>query len=819
MALLALGVKSEKPKAKLIEPPFVRKWTYPAGEQVSVIAVRDGTIYYESHLCIGALDLATGRSKWTRFSKESISAAVLQNRAIYAIARTDKNEPTGDLVAMSLDSLKPRTVARFPVSCWHLAADARQVYALDDSSILHAYALSSGAALWSRQLPKGESNGLSLAQMEVASDALYLALDDVGEYGVNSKDGKILWHRPSKYDGLYHPIVLGRDVITQVDGLKRINGRTGKVLWKAPESSGDTVRVGNVVVAAGRKGLSAWEEATGRLLWRLPLQDAGWLYGTDGLPIISDGESVWINRIPVICATHTGHQKWALREPFTGKPVYADRGRVITTNDERILCYAGGSLSPLPASNAKRRALGERLAAQYEFLDNAERNQLKSLVPFSFQPLLARYVEWTRAWEDVVKGKRVYVVRTGFDLYNQISSMHPLLTDTCRKEDTASLIAAWSSQKDTGERIALEYLLLEKGDAAVYVPPFLRSLRRLPFKERGESPILTAVCRSSHPEAVAFMMETLRNPNEARAWRHAAFQHLASVGGREGLQAIRNVRAKPGPRKPWFERLDLPEDLKNGIVDTKKDAKGRTWMLFHSSILGNWSDLFIVEKLASGWGRPLFTGAWAGRTFGNQAPKEFRGIPIPKLIATEWIRIFPDDPAINADSDGDGLTDIVEARLGTDPKKADTDGDGLSDAVDPCPNASPRPLGDVEQIIAASIEARFFLEDEGVPAILSVEGVKSFELYGYSRTVLWAMPEYKSELNMLYGGGVNIIGFQSRDLEKPKTETFQFSPDHKTVRTVISRYSGGLDGEGIEVTLKKFGNEWFVVDMVQRYVS
>ncbi|MEK7508624.1 MAG: hypothetical protein AAB568_02090 [Patescibacteria group bacterium] len=36
-------------------------------------------------------------------------------------------------------------------------------------------------------------------------------------------------------------------------------------------------------------------------------------------------------------------------------------------------------------------------------------------------------------------------------------------------------------------------------------------------------------------------------------------------------------------------------------------------------------------------------------------------------------------PAVNVDTDGDGLTDEEEARLGTDPAKVDTDDDGLTD--------------------------------------------------------------------------------------------------------------------------------------------
>jgi hypothetical protein len=41
--------------------------------------------------------------------------------------------------------------------------------------------------------------------------------------------------------------------------------------------------------------------------------------------------------------------------------------------------------------------------------------------------------------------------------------------------------------------------------------------------------------------------------------------------------------------------------------------------------------------------------------------------------------------ACDADDDGDGLTDVVEGELRTDPARADTDGDGRPDGADPCP--------------------------------------------------------------------------------------------------------------------------------------
>jgi hypothetical protein len=74
-------------------------------------------------------------------------------------------------------------------------------------------------------------------------------------------------------------------------------------------------------------------------------------------------------------------------------------------------------------------------------------------------------------------------------------------------------------------------------------------------------------------------------------------------------------------------------------------------------------------------------------------------------------------------------------------------------------------------------------------------------------------------LDRLYGGGVNLIAFQSPNREGQEKQFIQFSPDHTTARTIISRYSGGLNGDGTEVTLKKIDDQWFAVDLQLRYVS
>ncbi|MEP6756686.1 MAG: hypothetical protein ABJA67_14365, partial [Chthonomonadales bacterium] len=210
-------------------------------------------------------------------------------------------------------------------------------------------------------------------------------------------------------------------------------------------------------------------------------------------------------------------------------------------------------------------------------------------------------------------------------------------------------------------------------------------------------------------------------------------------------------------------------------------------------------------------------GVWTDRTWRVKAPADYHGIPVKKLLESEWIRVFPNEPALTKDSDGDGLTDLVELRLGTDPFKADTDGDGVGDATDPCPNGPNRPLGDDEKIVAAAIEARFFNGDYEVPALISATGVRPFKVYGYGSIAIWDDGQRQKNLGNMYAGGVNLVRLYSNE---PKSKhCITYGSDHKTATTIISRYSGGLNGETWEAKLKKIGDEWFVIELTMLSIS
>lgn len=89
------------------------------------------------------------------------------------------------------------------------------------------------------------------------------------------------------------------------------------------------------------------------------------------------------------------------------------------------------------------------------------------------------------------------------------------------------------------------------------------------------------------------------------------------------------------------------------------------------------------------------------------------GQPNPVPEGAEFVVDFVEDKVplaeILRDSDGDGLTDITERALLTDPAVADSDGDGMGDAHDATPNANAARMGAVERGIARAM--RYFYSD------------------------------------------------------------------------------------------------------------
>ena len=411
-------------------------------------------------------------------------------------------------------------------------------------------------------------------------------------------------------------------------------------------------------------------------------------------------------------------------------------------------------------------------------------------------------------------------------LYDLLTSTPEMLDQMCTHADTKALVQALTDMGPKGQYLdEIKKVLGRRGDPSQVMPIYIASLkakRGMSGRDSSDPATLKAVSLSKSPEAVQFMIDALDDITAPDDWRHEAFIHLPGTGGEAGIRAVQRARHKPGPRPTWQESLTKRIN-RTDLITQGTDAKGRSWRLVESGIFGNSSDLFIQEQKGTKWGDAVFLNIYTGRTFGGEIPNNYKGIPMTKLIETEWLNVFTDDPSIRIDSDADGLTDLVEERLGTDPKTADMDGDGLKDSVDPCPNAAPRVLNDKEKIIAACVEAKFFAQSWEVPAIVSVKDIKPFEMLGLDCFLLWQSDGKNNSLGKMYGAGMNRIGFSPpmknfEDSTEGK-DVIQISPDGKSAETLISRYSGGLNGEGEVVKLIKRGDEWFVIAIEMRFVS
>ena len=119
----------------------------------------------------------------------------------------------------------------------------------------------------------------------------------------------------------------------------------------------------------------------------------------------------------------------------------------------------------------------------------------------------------------------------------------------------------------------------------------------------------------------------------------------------------------------------------SGIWVAYSEDKGETWSYYYTGIVQK-QPLFV--KWYSSY--PLINekGDLQIETCLLRQTSPFSH-PVPTQsyqLAKDGLLLTLDLKTLRKDSDGDGLTDIVEAKFRTDPKNADTDGDGIPDNLD-----------------------------------------------------------------------------------------------------------------------------------------
>ena len=203
-----------------------------------------------------------------------------------------------------------------------------------------------------------------------------------------------------------------------------------------------------------------------------------------------------------------------------------------------------------------------------------------------------------------------------------------------------------------------------------------------------------------------------------------------------------------------------------------------------------------------------------------------------KLGKGDWFTEFVGEPGLTRDSDQDGWTDMVEARLGTDPHNKDTDGDGLIDSEDMDPLAAPRTFGDEEHILEAAFEARFaFVGWGNMPCLVELpDGIQPFEFRGGNWVILAQTTKKVHPIITQINRGIVVVSFGTPRIDfddgalpmfggNPDQSPFIWNKDRKEVMLSINAHYGMLAATGYDVRLKKINGEWIVVDIHMSWIS
>ncbi|MDH4238540.1 MAG: hypothetical protein OEW48_03150 [Phycisphaerae bacterium] len=322
------------------------------------------------------------------------------------------------------------------------------------------------------------------------------------------------------------------------------------------------------------------------------------------------------------------------------------------------------------------------------------------------------------------------------------------------------------------------------------------------------------------PEAVAILREflTVDRVNCQQLKQHSLIT-LGNIGTRPAIESIRQFEAWSKKRfiKPPAFRFGekdhaiytfSPHQLTPLAKTT--DEKNTTWAIFqwkcHSAVAEIWICKSLGDVL---WSQPILLDLpgipqfypfsikhrkWDDKC-SFQIKKDSIKIVVDKQI---WESRISDNLA---DLDKDGLPDLVEARLLTDPNNPDSDKDGLPDGKDSNP-LTPRHSdnNDVTQIRQA-VFSFLFATSNSQDALVIVGGADFArqEYYGFGGFVLRS-PQSRD-------GFVNITGIKV-ELKSPDTAT-----------ATISDWEGNLAASGHQAKLKKLHGKWVVVEFKMEWIS
>jgi len=318
------------------------------------------------------------------------------------------------------------------------------------------------------------------------------------------------------------------------------------------------------------------------------------------------------------------------------------------------------------------------------------------------------------------------------------------------------------------------------------------------------------------PGAIPIIERTLAHTSvPARWWQPASVETFADLIGRQDLEALERT-ARERNDSNQMERIDRA----SGGARIAS-ASGGALLLFHDARLGGHKDLWVVEMAADG--RPKAPAAFVGASAEGPIKASLNG-EVLVIERTSGGPLQLSLPDIGKDTDGDGLPDLVELRLRTDPQKPDSDGDGLLDSEDSAPNGAAKAKGEQDEIVASIFKQFFMFESDpsetAEPAIMVYDSPLQWE-GRRGPTVTLSEKENDAFLEEAGSDGIPHISIEPGRQQMGKGETDEEeanpAPDERYYKLTV--YRGGLDAVGYDITVRKLDGLWVIRECRFAWIS
>lgn len=745
----------------------------------------------------------------------------------------------------------------------YVTYSASSVFAVDGDDVV-AVSRGSGRLLWRAPFPHSRFG----PSLDLDTHWLYVVSEGTTLFALDCDSGQQLWSRKLSVGG--PPIGTGGDdqifLGDRPGELTSLNGKTGALVWqtridpdvKKGKLSCAPLVAGGFLYAATDQGIICLSTATGETRWKSPVPSHA------GSP-----QGIAINDDRVFCTTFRGDllafscldgkPLWEFEsdEFAEGRPVVADQQVFFSVEAGSLYCVdaasgklrweralAEGSTDPLNSSDVSTGA-ATFIGDEHTMLAMVQCNSRIFAFALDGSPLWC----WdapgylSGIFSDGLLlgagGLQRWVMcpgpSPGPESYRPIHQPQPKEPPHPPIDHFLHLLFAAVHSGHQPDETTMSWIV-DSGDerALPYILAVIRKGKRHPQYYHA----LDFLEHSSDPRVVSLLMEAMRSPNAEYGLRLTARMALPRVGGAEGLALVLANVDKGGPRPSWEQALALdrlsthvsrnPPPIpgealsKRRLLATHRGKDGVLWGLLECGVLGSRGDLWIIRHDGKRWTHPQFTGAtYAVPVLGKPEPRRFYGLSRHEMLAGGWVEKLIGNPELDRDSDGDGLTDLMEARLGTDPHHPDTDGDGIPDGKDRNPLASAVAESPGEKIVAAvaNYELRVDGETGAVCVIHVPRGLRPCNVTAGRGLVLHEPYDAHLPLDDRYGEGV---GFLSVSLPEPyvtpggrrkirNADLAKLPPNLDDANVDIWWGYGLLGGFGSHLHLHRYGEHWLVV--------